>query len=81
MLFWKINNIQRRRKISHPSVIAQSCFQTLNSDYSMACAPLLSNQLAFYMAMSVSLLQIKKMLPRPTKSRMSEKYKDGLRQS
>ena len=31
--------------------------------------------------MSVSMLQIKKMLPRPTKSRMSEKYKDGLRQS
>ena len=31
--------------------------------------------------MSVSMLQIKKMLPKPTKSRMSEKYKDGLRQS
>ena len=38
-------------------------------------------QLAFYMAMSVSMLHIKKMLPKPTKSRMSEKYKDGLRQS
>ena len=33
------------------------------------------------MAMSVSMLHIKKMLPKPTKSRMSEKYKDGLRQS
>ena len=31
--------------------------------------------------MSVSMLHIKKMLPKPTKSRMSEKYKDGLRQS
>ena len=31
--------------------------------------------------MSVSMLHIKKTLPKPTKSRMSEKYKDGLRQS
>ena len=65
------------------SLIAQSCFQTLNADDFLdgMCPSLLNNQLASYMAMSVSMLQIKKMLPKPTKSRMSEKYKDGLRQS
>ena len=62
--------------------IAGSFFLTNAEVFSVACARFpLSNQLAFYMAMSVSMLNIKEMLPKPTKSRMSEKYKDGLRQS
>ena len=90
MLFWKINNIQRR-KILNPLVYFADYFTTLHrlvffltiaEVCSMTCAFFpLSNQLAFYMAMSVSMLHIEETLPKPTKSRMSEKYKDGLRQS